>query len=295
MPSTDPALRRPFPLLWGDAAAAGRALGALGFRLQEIRLAAGARVVVFGPGDGNLAIALARLGFGVVAIDPDPAVRAFVAGQGTRRGVRIEAVEAHAGPFDAAVIETGDLGPLLGGLHRLVPDGSVYLARDAEAADPSRDALLQAGWLGRRRCSADLPWAPVWELSRWPRPVQAFPAGDGRLGSFVGITSPEAEGAVIRLAGGAAGCGVFGPHVPLAPGRYRGLYRFAGPVSAGLTIDACMDRGVTVLAQAPVPAGAAEAGIEFLVPGFADEIEVRLFAEAGVTANVTGLTLAMLG
>ena len=34
----DPALRRPVPLLPGDARAAGRELGALGFRLGEVRV-----------------------------------------------------------------------------------------------------------------------------------------------------------------------------------------------------------------------------------------------------------------
>lgn len=284
-------LRRPFPLLSGDTGTAGRDMGALGFRLGEIRLPAGARVGVYGPGLGNLTIALARLGYAVSVIDPDPTACAFVAAQAARRGV---AVSTGGGPFDAAVIEEGEVERLLPELRQTVANGPVYVMRDPAADGPFRSALLAAGWVGRRRHSVDVPWAPVWELSRWPRPVQRFAAQDGWLGTIVGVKAIVPGGAVIRVSDAAAGCLVLGPHVPLPPGRYLGVYSFEGPV-AGLTMDACMDRGATVLARQAVPAGAERGELNFELAGFADEVEVRLFCDAGGSGVVVGLEIQALG
>lgn len=333
------AIRRPFPYMTGDPATAGEHLGAVSALLRSLRLRPGARILEFGPGWGNTTLELASLGFDVTAVDVEPKFCDVIRGRAARLELPVRVVNANffwaeevAEPFDAAVFfecfhHCDDHMRLLRALRRAVkPSGLVYFGAEPILAEYPvpwgvrmdgealwamrehgwlelgfresyfREALLRTGWIARKQVSADLPWVSVWEASASADGPTAFSASDERLGTMTGI---KTDG-VIRIVGSAKGYGVYGPHVPLGPGRYRGTLRFApgGRLSGHAVIDVCADRGRTPLGSAAIDLTTAgsggEATLDFDVAAFVDEVEVRLFCLEGASAEVSGLEIVQL-
>ncbi|MCX7284507.1 MAG: class I SAM-dependent methyltransferase [Novosphingobium sp.] len=61
--------QRPFPYLHGSSGLVGDHLMAIGFAIKAMNLPQGSRILEFGPGWGNITLALAKMGHSVTAID----------------------------------------------------------------------------------------------------------------------------------------------------------------------------------------------------------------------------------
>ena len=134
---------RPFPFYTGSCRTAGFFTMGMGFLLHTLGLAAGARVVEFGPGWGNSTIAMAMAGLDVTAVDIEANFCDLLRRRARRHAVDITVVQADfswaemvAEPFDAAVFfecfhHCADHMRLLRALRTAVkPDGRVYFAAE---------------------------------------------------------------------------------------------------------------------------------------------------------------------
>jgi SAM-dependent methyltransferase len=132
---------RPFPYQTGSPVIVGDQLIAYGFIIKTLGLPAGARIVEFGAGWGNLAIHFAQTGYHVTVVDVDPSFRALLHRRSTPSspltvvGTDMLAFETIA-PYDAAVFfesfhHCSDHLGMLDRLHRIVAlDGVVALAAE---------------------------------------------------------------------------------------------------------------------------------------------------------------------
>ena len=156
-----------------------------------------------------------------------------------------------------------------------------------------RSALNRTGWTGRLSRSADLPWISVWEASAQSDRELVIQASDARLGTIIGRRS----GPHIVVAAEYDGFALYGPHIPLASGHYRATIRFAPATNIRgiLTMDVCCERGVTILATAPIDPRAAhtarQANVRFSLADQVDEIEVRLFARLGGEVTIESVAI----
>jgi 2-polyprenyl-3-methyl-5-hydroxy-6-metoxy-1,4-benzoquinol methylase len=62
----------PFPFCHGSSSIVGDQLMAIGFIIKLLKLPAGARILEFGPGWGNITLLLAKMGYKVTAVDIEP-------------------------------------------------------------------------------------------------------------------------------------------------------------------------------------------------------------------------------
>ncbi len=160
-----------------------------------------------------------------------------------------------------------------------------------------RTALARTGWIGRPSRSVDLPWISVWEASRHSGAPIVVTALDARLGTMTGRKTGSRTAGRIEIEAETDGYGVFGPHVPLPAGSYRGVMRFTAgaPLAGALTLDVCCERGVRIVAASPVDTDEARtagfASVDFALEAGADEVEVRLFAVAGAVASVDSVII----
>ena len=105
------AVTRPFPYVTGNPAIAGEHYGLMGFFLRQMSsLPPGSRILEFGPGWGNLTIALAKLGFKMTAVDVDPGFCDLLRARADIESAPITVIEADffwaetvVEPFDAVV------------------------------------------------------------------------------------------------------------------------------------------------------------------------------------------------
>lgn len=332
------AARRPFPYATGSCLTAGNHLGAIGFLLRTMRLQPGARVLEFGPGWGNTTIALAQLGFDVTAVDIEPRFCALIRSRAAAIGVPVRVVNADffwmetiAEQFDAVVFfecfhHCSDHMRLLHGLRDVVKDdGHAYfgcepviegypvpwgLRMDGESLWAIRNfgwlelgfseayfrqALRRTGWSARKHASADLGWVSVWDAWKRQDGAVAIPASDPRLLTMTGVK--EDGGIVLRGAG--QGYALFGPYVPLMPGRYVGRVLFAADAGrAGrFVVEATAAHGSRVLVGAAcdtagMPPGPAEASVAFELDAPESDVELRVFGFAGFSAAITGIEIA---
>jgi len=329
-------IARPFPFLTQSCVTAGQHFGAIGHLLRSMSLPPGARILELGPGWGNTTLALAQLGFEVTAVDVEARFCEVIRRRAERLGVPVRVVnadffwvESAAEIFDAVVFfecfhHCADHLRLLRAVQRVVgPEGRVYFGAEPVLADYPvpwglrmdgealwairqfgwlelgfseryfRQALLRTGWLSRKSVSADLPWVTVWEATRDTGAVRRFEATDPRLGTATGI---KADG-VIRIVGSERGYGMYGPYIPLPPGRYRATVHFAAdvPLQGELVLDACAARGHAPLGAAPVDIEVGRASLTFDVGEYLDEVEVRLFCSAGACAAVAAVEIEKEG
>jgi len=137
------ALRVPFPYLTRSTATVGQHLMILGNAIRCLELPRNARVLEFGPGWGNIADALARMGHHVTAIDIEPKFLELIERRAEQAGTSVttvlgdfDAVKTLDEQFDAVLFfecfhHCVDHVALLGELNRVVkPGGRIYLAAE---------------------------------------------------------------------------------------------------------------------------------------------------------------------
>lgn len=197
----------------------------IAFVAARCGLGSGSRVLDLGCGPGPLAVAFARLGCAVTAMDPEPDMLAAAARQSADAGVTIELLEGssydlgkHHGPFQAVVMGRSfhwmDRDATLRELDRLIhPSGVVVLFGDRQLATPGGNwpsLLHDLSWeLVPDRMAQRRHANPGWEpheavLLRSPFPhltlhgmtVDRALSADDIVGLALSrsITSPEALG-----------------------------------------------------------------------------------------------------
>jgi SAM-dependent methyltransferase len=123
----------------------------IAFVAERCGLGRGSRVLDLGCGPGPLAVAFARLGCAVTAMDPSPDMLAAARERAAASGVRIDLAEGssydlgpHLGPFQLVVMGRSfhwmERDATLGLLDRIVdPAGAVVLFGDRQIATPGAD------------------------------------------------------------------------------------------------------------------------------------------------------------
>ncbi|MGI4954466.1 MAG: class I SAM-dependent methyltransferase [Janthinobacterium lividum] len=324
------AVRRPFPYSTGSLGTAGQHLITIGQFLCGLDLPPGARVLEFGPGWGNLTLALAGLGYDVTAVDVEARFCTLIRERAARLDLPVKVINADftwatsvAEPFDAIVFfecfhHAADHLHLLRTLHgALKPGGRIYLGAEPILADfpvpwglrldgQSLWSIRKFGWMelgfsdayferalaatGWRGTRLDRPEPGTWVLRRTDEPVR-IPATSPKLGTVTGTRT--ARGIAVDTA--AEGYCLFGPYMPLPAGRYVVAVEFdAGtPVTGSGVIDACVGSGSNVLASRGFSSGDAmpPLSISFDLPAACTDLEVRIWGEAGFAAVITALTI----
>ena len=324
------AIRRPFPYSTGSVNTAGQHLVTIGQFLCCMNLPVGARVLEFGPGWGNLTLALAALGYDVTAVDVELRFCTLIRERAARLGLSLNVANADFSwvksvvePFDAIIFfecfhHAADHLELLRTLHQaLKPGGRVYLGAEPILADfpvpwglrldgQSLWSIRKFGWMElgfsnayfKRALDAtgwcgtrhDLPAPGTWTLRRSDEPVR-IPATDPRLGTITGRRTDK--GIIVSDAG--EGYCLFGPYEALAPGRYVVAVEFeAGvPFVGSGVVDACIGSGANVLASRAFSAGAdaSPLSVSFDLTAACSDLEVRLWGAAGFTAVITGISI----
>ena len=162
---------RPFPFQTGSAETVGGQLIALGNLIRELNLAPGSAVLELGAGWGNTAIALARMGHRVTALDIESNFVALIAERSRRKHVAIETIQGDFSlidridrVFDAVVFfesfhHSSQPHALIGSLDRIVaPGGLIAFAGEPVSPDfpvpwglrldgQSLWAIRRQGWL----------------------------------------------------------------------------------------------------------------------------------------------------
>jgi SAM-dependent methyltransferase len=144
-------VRQPAPFHEGSTAAVGQHLIAYGFMLRLLDLRPGARVIEYGPGNGNIALLLATAGVHVTAIDIGPDYIEIIRRRAENQGIDIAAVVGEFGDpppdgeladaivFYEAFHHAADHLALLSMLkRRLAPGGRLLFAGEPIVEDPGR-------------------------------------------------------------------------------------------------------------------------------------------------------------
>ncbi|MGE5269145.1 MAG: class I SAM-dependent methyltransferase [Thiohalocapsa sp.] len=240
----------------------------------------------------------------------------------------LAAAETLAGDFDAVIFfesfhHADDHLRLLRRLRRLVrPDGALFLA--AEPIQPDfpcpwglrldgqslwsirkhgwlelgfndryfRSALAHTGWFARRHRAGVPGWLNVWEARRREEIVFRFAGDDPALRSQVGAR----QGGAIVLRRAPAGTALFGPYAALPAERYvaRILFRGTAARHGNAVMDVCAAPGPTTLATRRLDMRALVEPVVELPFEAADdlrEVEVRLFCDAGFTAEIAAVEI----
>ncbi|WP_165943392.1 class I SAM-dependent methyltransferase [Roseicella aquatilis] len=276
---------RPLP---EDSTALGERLMALGWLIRAMALPRGARVVTFGAGQGDAAIALARLGCEVIVVEADPPACGWLRRRAAQEGVEIDVVqggfawvEGCGRRFEAVLCH--------GSFHRcadplrllrvlraaLVPEGRAFFAAEPVSPDfpmpwglrldgASLRALRREGRLAfgfREDSFARALAAAGWEgqrsacadpaLTLWearPRGQPVFLARAGDPRLRSLVGRPE-RGAI--LLDGQAGTGLYGPYITLPAGTYLARLRLrdGGPGLGRASMDVACDTGRHILAE----------------------------------------------
>jgi 2-polyprenyl-3-methyl-5-hydroxy-6-metoxy-1,4-benzoquinol methylase len=323
--------KHPFPFYTQSSTVAGEYFSAIGYVLEAMALPPGSRVLEFGPGWGWTSIFLAQLGHSVTIVDIEPCFCDLIARRAKHEGVEITvvndsffAVEQMEGQFDAVLFydcfhHCDDHIRLLEGLHRIVAKGGrIFFGAEPIDADfpypwgirldgwalwgvrkngwmelGFRDdyfaqALARTGWFGRRRSAPGNPRHRVWEASRRDEAQLSFPATSGQIQTAIGRKS--ADGIVVEP--DQEGMALYGPYVPLPPGRYTASIVFKGEIRATkrVKLDVTVDTGRTVLAmieRAPV----SPLKLQFEIRDPASDLEVRLWTPGGLRATIESLEI----
>jgi 2-polyprenyl-3-methyl-5-hydroxy-6-metoxy-1,4-benzoquinol methylase len=289
------AVRHPFPFTTRSATTTGEQLMALGWLIRAMALPPGSRVVEFGPGWGNTAITLAKLGHQVTAVDAEPHFCELLRRRAAQEDVAIEVVqddffwaERCGQRFDAALFyecfhHCADHLRLLRALREaVVPEGRVFFAGEPITAEFPMPwglrldgnalwAIRKNGWLelGFRedyfaRALAETGWYglrhpcadPGW-MTLWEarRRDQPIFRADGGDTRLRTVIG-QREGGTILLEG-KAGTGLFGPYVTLPAGTYVARLRFRGgpPASGRARMDVACNIGRHLLAERRIDAG----------------------------------------
>lgn len=327
---------RPFPYSTQSCATAGDHLVIIGQFLRLLDLPPASRVLELGPGWGNLTLALAALGHRVTAVDVEPRFCDLIRGRAGRAGLDIEVVTADFSwvasvedRYDVIVFfecfhHAADHLALLRSLHSaLLPSGRIILGAEPILTDFPvpwglrmdgqslwsirkfgwmelgfndayfERALAATGWTGTRFAA---PAPSSWVLRRADEPV-VVAGTDARLQSVTGARTDKG----IQLTDAPPGFGLYGPYVPLAPGRYTACVTFdlAAPASGTGVLEVSTEAGKAVVASKPIDAGvlserAPSLDLAFELDRPCGNVEVRLVNDAGFSGCIARLTVARL-
>ena len=325
------AIRRPFPYSTGSVNTAGQHLVTIGQFLCCMDLPPGSRVLEFGPGWGNLTLALAALGYNVTAIDVEARFCTLIRERAARLGLSLNVenadfswVRSVAEPFDAIVFfecfhHAADHLELLRTLHQaLKPGGRVYLGAEPILADfpvpwglrldgQSLWSIRKFGWMelgfsdayferaleatGWRGTRCDLPAPGTWILRRSDEPFR-IAAISPRLGTITGTRTDKG----IAVSDAEEGYCLFGPYEALAPGSYVVVVEFedGAPFAGSGVVDTCIGGGWNVLASRAFSVGdnTLPLSLSFDLRTMCSDLEVRLWGAVGFTAVITGISVA---
>lgn len=253
--NVEQAIVRPFPYSTGSCQTAGDHYVTIGHFLQQLHLRPNARIVEFGPGWGNLTLALAALGHRVTAVDVEARYCELIRIRAERLGLAVEVVNADFSwaatvtePFDAVIFfecfhHAADHRTALRDLHKaLVPGGRVYLGAEPIITDfpipwglrmdgQSLWSIRKFGWMelgfrddyfhrvlnvtGWTGMRHKTPGPVIWEL-RPTGPTLNFAATDARIGTITGQRSNDG----LVFSNVESGPALFGPYVTLQSGEY---------------------------------------------------------------------------
>lgn len=249
------ATRTPFPYSTGSSQTTGDHFVVMGEFLRHMQLPRGARVLEFGPGWGNLTLALAALGCHVTCVDIESRFCELIRRRAERLDLTLDVVNDDFSwaarvtePFDVVIFfecfhHSANHLALLRDLHTAVkPGGRVYLGAEPILSDfpipwglrldgQSLWSIRKFGWMELgfqddyfRSALAATGWAGVrhpvanpaiWELTSIRLPMH-FNLNDTRIGTITG----HLAGSELVLADAIAGVAVFGPYATLPPGRF---------------------------------------------------------------------------
>jgi 2-polyprenyl-3-methyl-5-hydroxy-6-metoxy-1,4-benzoquinol methylase len=281
--------RSPYPYIHGSAALVGDQLMGIGYIIKQMGLPKGARVLEFGPGWGNTTLAMAKMGYQVLAIDIEQNFVDLI--QERARMERIDSLEVRHGDFldiealpanafDAVLFfecfhHCSDHQRLVAAFDRVLkPGGQVCMAAEPIVDDfplpwglrmdgQSLWAIRRNGWLELgfnskyfRALMASKGWA-----------VQRHQGTDGSLSSLwlgqrLSGTARRWTAADARVSStvgcregegvrsdGRAGYLAFGPYLPWPEGSWRAEVEL-GPAAAGsLVVDVVSGGGQLVHAE----------------------------------------------
>lgn len=323
----DSAVKRPFPYYTKSFQTVGEHISALGFIIRHMELAPGKRVLEFGPGWGNTTIALARMGYDVTAVDIEADFCELIRQRAVQEGCHINVIQGEfflaermEEKFDAVLFyecfhHCDDHLRLLRGLHNtLNPGGVVVFAGEPITPDFPvpwgvrldgcslwairkngwlelgfnetyfREALHRTGWIATTVRSMDVPWLSMWRASRANEFSKRYDASSPAVLTAVG----ERDSNGIRLSG-VPGVALYGPYVDLPRGNYVARIAFAGDELSGRGLmDVSCDAGANILMSRQI-ASVRDAEIQFSSNNDLVRVEIRLFAEKGFRAHISGI------
>ena len=327
----DQAVLRPFPYSTGSAQTAGAHFVVMGRFLEHLRFPPKSRIVEFGPGWGNLTLALAALGHQVTAVDVEPRFCELIRRRATRLGLSIEVINADFSwarnvttQYDAAIFfecfhHSADHLATLRDLHiALRPGGKVYLGAEPILEDfpvpwglrldgQSLWSIRKFGWMELgfrddyfRQALAATQWSgvrhPIQDPAIWELQANKLPRRFvGRDDGLMTITG-QINGSNIELVDASAGFGLYGPYVALPQGEYVAridVGETPEPKGGG-EMQVCADGSSIVLATARFVLNHRTRSIE--LPFFLDRdysgVEVRLYNEAEFTGTIRGVEVS---
>jgi SAM-dependent methyltransferase len=325
----DFAVKTPFPYYTKSSTTVGDHISALGFIVRHMALPPGKRILEFGPGWGNTTITLAKMGYDVTAIDVEANFCELIRQRAIQQGCNVNVIQGDfflserlQEKFDAVLFyecfhHCDNHLRLLRGLHHtLNPGGVVVFAGEPITQDfPApwgvrldgcslwairkngwlelgfnetyfREALRRTGWIATTVRSADVPWLTIWRATRASEFTKRYDASTPALLTAVGERTADG----IRL-GGAAGVALYGPYVDLPEGSYIARIAFAGDALSGRAMmDVSCDAGAKILTSRQI-ASARDAELRFSSETDLTKVEVRLFADNGFRAHISGVEI----
>jgi ubiquinone/menaquinone biosynthesis C-methylase UbiE len=263
----DAAVSRPFPYTTASSTTVGEHYMAIGFLVRVMSLPPGSRILEFGPGWGNLTIALAKMGHQVTVVDVEPRYCELIRRRAEREGLSIEAINGdffwpglQERRFDAVVFfecfhHCDDHARLLSNLRSaIVPKGKLFFGAEPILPDfhvkwglrldgQSLWAIRKNGWLELgfheeyfRSLLERTGWYGFQTQSddiKWMTVWTAVRHDERWVDLKFGADDRRILTKVGRRVenviqfGGRAGTGLFGPYVRLPPGRYLARLRFS--------------------------------------------------------------------
>jgi protein-L-isoaspartate O-methyltransferase len=323
------AVSRPFPYSTASCQTAGAHYVTIGHFLRHLRLPPRSRLVEFGPGWGNLTLALAALGHDVTAVDVEPRFCELIRRRANQMGLTINVVNADfswaenvTDPYDAIIFfecfhHAADHRSTLRHLHNaLKPGGIVYMGAEPILADfpvpwglrldgQSLWSIRKFGWmeLGFRddyfhEALASTGWSgvrhPHADPAIWETAMPIFLcADDDKIGTITG----QRVGRDIVFSNAAAGPGLFGPYVRLSPGNYTARVHMGPDNADGQGImQACVHGATRVLAFTPIDTMRLTEDKSYFELSFSlvenyQDLEVRLLNTEGFSGHITGVTI----
>lgn len=285
----DSAAVRPFPYLHASCELVGDHLMAIGFLIKSLRLPAGARILEFGPGWGNLTVALAKMGFQVTAVDIEKNFVDLIGKRAAMERLDVKAIHGDFSfigsveePFDAVLFfecfhHASDHLALMAAFEKAVKKNGIvcFASEPINAEFPIPWGLRMDGqslWAIRNNGWLELGFnekyfALALERFGWRGlSLQGHDAPNShviiakRKADWGGVFKYTAQGLLSQIgkltnygcvADGCEGYLAYGPYINLPAGAYRAelLLNPSVILSGELLIDVVVDHGAVCLAE----------------------------------------------